>query len=807
MTTDTHDTRYALARQPRYARTIAALIFIACAFTLAYPALGGLFLINPNSDQYLAGYAFREFAAQSLRSGEGFPLWNPYLYGGMPFVAAMHGDIFYPTFLLRLVLPTDVAMTWGFIIHVVLAGYFCYLILRKLGLSYWAAVIGALAYMLGGNVAGLVSPGHDGKLFVSALMPLALYLVTCFVRDGCLWAWGLLALTVGLAALSPHPQLFQYMLLVGGAFALFIAFGDPNARKLERKLAIRRLVMALGAIALGMLIGAIQYLPVAEYVDWSPRAGGKQGWEHAISYSMPIEELINTYLPQFTGMLGNYWGRNGIHFHSEYIGAAVLVLVGLAWSRRLEPQKRKLMWWATGALVVATLWALGGHTPFYRLVYAVVPGAKFFRAPSTMLFVVQFCVAILAALGAERALRGDVTRRYLIGWAIAALAIALFATSGGLTSLAVSIAIPQRVDFVPENNAALVAGAWRSAVFVGLTLVILLLGAQRRLAPLHTAISLGAVVLLDLWTIERKYWMFMPPASETFAPNDITRYLGALPQPGRIIAMPLTDMAVRRDPYLGGGRPNGADNLMIYDTRLALGYHGNQLDRYDILAGRDPEYQQIANPNFWAVANVQFFLTNVDSFPLAGATRVLGPVSSPVGTPLYLYRLAGANPFAWVAPVIAKGDDEAVTNTLLDPRFDVRRAALFAPDAQVAAQQVTALPQPLAIETTTSGYKPGHFVIDLSAPAPQGAALIVSENYYPGWSATVDGKPVPVWRADMSLMGVELPVGARRLEFSFASAPYETGKLLTLLALVLSLGAWLAGAVLSRRGGGAPRGT
>lgn len=808
MTTETTSTRNSRARQPRYARTTAALIYVLSAFTLAYPALGGMFLINPNSDQYIAGYAFREFAAQSLKSGAGFPLWNPYLYGGMPYVAAMHGDIFYPTFLLRMLLPTDVAMTWGFIIHVVLAGYFCFVLLRALGLSYWAAVIGGLAYMLGGNVAGLVSPGHDGKLFVAALTPLALYLVTRFVRDGRLWAWGLLALVIGLAALSPHPQLFQYMLLVGGAFALFIAFADPHVRKLERKLVLRRLAFTLGAIVLGSMIAAIQYLPVMEYVDWSPRAGGKQGWEHATSYSMPIEELVNTYLPQFTGILNNYWGRNGIHFHSEYIGAAVMLLAGLAFTRQLEQGKRRLMWWTTGTLIVATLWALGGHTPFYRLVYAIVPGTKFFRAPSIMLYAVQFCVAILAALGAERAMSGAVSRRYLVGWAIAALAIALLATTGALTSLATSIAIPQQVDRVPLNNAALVAGAWRSALFVALGIGVLFLASRGKLNALQAAVSLSAVVLLDLWSIERLYWRFMPPASVSFAANDITRYLQQLQQPARVIAAPLALVGAGRDPFLGSGRLYGGDGLMIHGIRQTLGYHGNQLDRYDILAGRaqDPEYQQIANPSFWAVTNSQFFLTNTDSFPLAGATRVLGPVTSPVGEPLYLYKLSGANPFAWVAPVIVKADDEATTNTLLDPRFNVRQAAIFATDAEVKPQQVTVLPAPLAIETSTSDYKPGHFVIDLNAPAPAGSALIVSENYYPGWSATADGKPVQVWRADMSFMGIELPTGARRLEFNFASKPYETGKLITLIALLLSVGAWVAGAALSRRRGGATSG-
>ena len=109
---------------PRFAFGWASLVYGLCTLSLAYPALAGRFLVNSHSDQYVAGYAFREFAASTLRATGQFPLWNPYLFGGMPYIAAMHGDIFYPTFLLRMVLPTDVAMTWGFIIHVFLSGLF-----------------------------------------------------------------------------------------------------------------------------------------------------------------------------------------------------------------------------------------------------------------------------------------------------------------------------------------------------------------------------------------------------------------------------------------------------------------------------------------------------------------------------------------------------------------------------------------------------------------------------------------------------------------------------------------------------------
>ena len=90
--------------------------------------------------------------------------------------------------------------------------------------------------------------------------------------------------------------------------------------------------LAAGAVALGFLMGAVQWLPVFEYVPWSPRAAGgaSTGWEHAISFSMPPEELINTALPETFGILDEYWGRNGIHFHSEYIGVVVLLLMGMA---------------------------------------------------------------------------------------------------------------------------------------------------------------------------------------------------------------------------------------------------------------------------------------------------------------------------------------------------------------------------------------------------------------------------------------------------------------------------------------------
>jgi hypothetical protein len=780
---------------PRFAAAWAALVYAACAIALGYPAFAGKFLLTPVSDQYIGGYAVREFGAHMLRTTGHFPLWNPYIFGGMPFVASMNGDMFYPTFLLRLVLPTDVAMTWSFILHVFLAGLFTYLFLRAYGLGFAAALVGGLAYMMGGPIAAYVSPGHDGKLYVSTLLPLALLFLVRGMRDGKRWSWGALAIAVGLAVLSPHPQLLQYLLLCAGAFALYLAFAGGAAARLERRTAFTRLGLAAGAVAVGFAMGAVQYLPVFQYVPWSPRAGGMLGgYDRATSYSFPPEELINTYLPQFSGILDQYWGRNGIHLHSEYLGAVVLLLAGLGLASAGGGEKRRAFarFWIA-AFIVSLLWALGGFTPFYQIVYAIIPGTKFFRAPSTMMFVLAFATAILAALGIERVAARQVTLRYAIAWAIGAGAVLLLGVTGALTNLAGALAVQGRYDFAIENGPNIALGAVRSFIFVAAAAGVLIALIRHRIPPVAAAYALAALVAVDLWSVERLYWRFSEPAAKLFASDSIIDYLNKQEQPGRVLALELP--VPSRDAILNG------DGLMPHRIRSVLGYHGNQLQRYDEITARNEGYRQVGNPQLWRLLNIRYFLTTVQPSPLPGSQQILGPVKDAFGSTEYLYALAGGNTYAWVAPVIVKGSDDAVMNTVLDQRFDIARAALFDTAAPVEGRRITKLPDTTGIVVRVTHYEPGRVSMELDRPAPEGSALVVSENYYPGWSATVDGKPAPIGRADFVLIGVALPAGARKVELAFASPAYERGKMITLLALALAVLATAGGALLDRRTG------
>jgi len=203
------------------------------------------------------------------------------------------------------------------------------------------------------------------------------------------------------------------------------------------------------------------------------------------------------------------------------------------------------------------------------------------------------------------------------------------------------------------------------------------------------------------------------------------------------------------------------------------------------------------SPGFWRHENVRYLYTNA-ALGDSALQRLLGPVRNSSGSTVYLYRLLGENPYAWVATAATKAPDEAARAAVLDPRFDPLRVAVFDSTAPIQTPPLKGLPQPASISATTSKLSAGQASIGLSAPAPAGAVLVVSENYFPGWHAFVDGRPTPVYRANFNLIGVPLPAGARAVQLTFHDPALSTGKLLTSVAIALSL-LLLAGGVLSDR--------
>src|SRR5581483_3905928 len=250
---------------PRRPALVAAAILALWPAILSLPMLAGRWLASPWSDQYTAGYPFHAWSAEWWRRTGHVPLWNPELFGGLPFVAAGHGDIFYPTWLLRLLVPVTTAGNLSFALHYLLAGLFTYALLRRLGAGWTGAVVGGLAYELSGLIASYPSPGHDGKLFASTALPLAFLALVLALRERRWAGYPLLAVAVALALLG-HFQLAYYLLIAAGLFALYLTFEEAPERRPAARAA--RLALALGAVLLGFGIAAIQILPFFGYIPF-----------------------------------------------------------------------------------------------------------------------------------------------------------------------------------------------------------------------------------------------------------------------------------------------------------------------------------------------------------------------------------------------------------------------------------------------------------------------------------------------------------------------------------------------------------
>jgi hypothetical protein len=442
----------------------------------------------------------------------------------------------------------------------------------------------------------------------------------------------------------------------------------------------------------------------------------------------------------------------------------------------------------------------------------LIPGNSQFRAPSTMIYVTAFAIAVLAALGTERLLARQVAQKYAPAWAIGAGVFAVLLTVGGyrLLSGAALSAIGSMMDQyynlsakADANSTAAILGGWRSFLFVALAAAVAWAYYGGKLTAKIAGFALAALVVVDFWTIERAYWQFMPPASQTFASDpaiDSIKADIARTGPGRTLLFPAGNGLDRLDSYF---RKRA---LMNHLLRTPEGEQGNELGAYRQMMQLDSG-QVWLNPNFWRHENVRYMYTGLDEQSLAQMaapmglppfTKLAGPVRNANGSMVFAYRMGMPNPYAWVTSQAVSAQPEQVLPTVLNPRFDPTTAAIVDTGSAIQGTAPTSL-APSPNRATVKSYEPGKIVIDLAMPAAANNVLVLSENYYNGWTATSAGTPLTVSRVNYNLIGVALPAGTQHVELSYRDPGYDRGKAITLIALAVAILLLVLGLVADRR--------
>ena len=479
---------------------------------------------------------------------------------------------------------------------------------------------------------------------------------------------------------------------------------------------------------------------------------------------------------------GTYWGPNGLKLHSEYLGLPVLALAVLGAADR---QRRRLVLWMGGLGALFLLISLGAATPFYRLWWSVMPFVKQTRAPGMALFVVALVLAVLAAFGVDRLLAGE-GKRHRSVWIGVGAGVTLLAAIGVFGAMAESLAQGVQLSLrLPVIEAARQAtGGIRIHGILGgvalLVLGLLVLATDRgRLPVTALALAVPLVVGADLWRNAAGFWTWSPPPmADLYRGDSLTAALRERGMPVRVLNSPQA--------YPGS-------SLMAYGIPQLLGYHGNELHAFDELMGGRNVWRSLglglpaSRPRLWDLYAVRFVLASTrENWPegLPGFTRWTDAVPTAAGNTVFVYERDEPPSYAWVATAGLKIDDSTGVAAALDPRFDKRSIVLLAEDAPVEPPPIDTLPPPSAVAASVTDWAPGRMAITLETPLAEAGYLVVAENWYVGWRATVDGAPAPVLRANVAQMAVPLPAGAREIQLTFTSASYERGRLITVLSLV-----------------------
>jgi hypothetical protein len=783
------DTAPELDRLPRWAPFVVLGVLTLLVFRRYLLSGPGEMLMG--QDTLAAGIMFRKFFVEHIRALGRLPLWNPYLFGGVPTIEAGSGDILYPASILHFLLPLTSALAWKLILHVYLAGVFMYLAARAFGVRRLVALFAGSAYLLSANLVSLVWGGQDGKMYVIALFPAALWLLVTALDRGSWLRFLWLGVVAGLMVVA-HPQLAYYAYIALAAYGL----GSLWARRREGgALLANGLAGAILAVVSAAGVAAIVLLPMYRYLrEDSPRAGPGRGFEYSASWSLHAEEALSLFVPDFAGtdvQSETYWGKNPFKHNSEYGGALVFVL-GIAALGGLKGDPRR---WGLGAMVgVALLYALGAGTPVFRLLYTVVPGLKNFRAPSLAAFVAIAALTLLAALLLERVLADDDARARrimsaaLAAGGIAALLIAVLALASGpglygtWTSIFGAAEGGRSAAFV-ANVSRIATGGLIVALICGAAWGAVYLWSRGTLRTAHVLIALVALTTLDLIRVDNRYIQIVR-YDDFFPPDPGIDALRARLAPGERVLM------------IGGVYPEGF--LATYGIPEVFGYHGNQLRWYNALT-RYGVRQAARTP----AELEQYWL----SFLASAALRTLSAryILLPGQVDLPGLRLLGAD-----QRVAVYVNDAALPGVAVVPKVQVepdsvrRIATLWSPtfdpaETAIVEEPVQAIGQAGGTGTATiEGNGDDTLAIRVRSSGP--ALLTISRTYHPSWQAEIDGVPVPVVRVNHALMGVPLTrSGDQRVLLRYRPEIVRLASIATASTWVSVLFLTVVGAALGRR--------
>lgn len=675
------------------------------------------------------------------------PFWNPYYFAGMPLLANFQSAVFSYVNLFFLFFSKPIAWSLGVILSPLLAMIFLYVFLRQQKMSRIASLSGGIVFALSGfEIAWLEYNVHG---HTALFLPLLLLTIDKALKGGKGFWYFLLPIFVALQIFAGYLPVVIYSYLICLFFVLYFYLW-PQLK--EKKIAWGKYISLGAAVGLGWVIALPQLLPGLELARNSIRTIDPLVEASNASF-LPLKNLVTLLAPDFFGhpATGNYFGQAFYDNFYFFVGTGTLLLVILSLFF-LKKERKIIFWW----LVLLFSFILIFKNPLGIFLEKILflSGGVAARA----LFITDFALAILAAWGMEMFLKYE--DRHSLAKILVTLGLVGLAF-GGVVYLSFWITNPL-YRLVAQRNLVIPALS-----FFACALVLLVRRLTRIIPVSVNGLVLTVLVSLQLLYSAQKYLPFSQKHL-LFPSTPVIEFLK-------------NEQKKSKEPFrveLGEVIPQNF--LMSYDLETISGYDA-------LLPKRMGEFISFSETGKVEekISRVQL-IRNFQSavFPLFNVKYVLAKkisekgVYSPEGQPpagfqnsnfklafedktVQVYENLNYLPRAFWVHKIKVAKDLKLENSVF---AGINLAK------EIILEEEPNFPLPKKEATINRvewvGYEPGEIVLSVESDQP--GFVFLANNFYPGWSVTIDGKKSKICRADYTFQAVGLAEGKHRLVFTYS---------------------------------------
>ena len=734
-------------------------------------------IVTANDD--LARHPINEWRDKYIAENENMPQWYPNLFSGMPSYGGyiyMTGD---PTKLFRNTILFNLGLKVWFFLS--LGGFGTFFLLKTLGSSTNAGVLGGLITGLTPYGFGLVNAGHLNKIFAMAYVPWVLACFLVFMKKKSLKSICVLSLITALQLWANHPQIVYYTWMIIGFYYVWSIGTEYKNKSFSLATKLYELGGVLIAIIVALLMVSDPYNEVYTFQKHSNR-GAKSvlekmeetslgtNWNYATQWSFHPKEVISFVYPYFYGLQNfstrdlksaAYWGYMPFTQSTHYLGLMALILASIG-ALLKKPDKISLFFWITTILILIT--GFGKFFPLlYKPFFELFPFFSKFRIPSMIYALLPITISILAAKGYDILVSSKGEKHifkkalYFVGGIVAVSFLFLI-----VSDFMIDFSSPKDGRYNSSIQGQLRSiryDLFNKGCFLAISVSLCFLGlyysyVKNKISKSLFNFGVIGLIILDLGILNNEFINVKPKKNmdRMFKKNSIIDHL--ISDKSNFRVFPADEITSNKYSYwnvesIGGYRPI---KLRAYQDLMDAG----GFNRSHILDMLNVKYvltrKKINNPNFIPVGDLKGIYENKKVLPKAWIIGNLKIVESQKES-LMETLMTGFNPYSSAVVLKYEGDDMP---------------------ANVNGQAIIKLKEENKIE--------------INCQSETGGLLVLSEVYYkPGWKAFVNGIETKIYQTNHILRSVYIPSGESEVLFEYDDSRWQNTRMLSRISILTVL--------------------